>query len=207
MSMKVSNLDYCVPGMANSLRPAEVTTEAAVFRMKARQAAQQCLYFLYFLEPGRRRAQQKGDAGAAAGTRGKPRRGTALADRVLDILGWALHGRMIDAYRSFAHRQMRALVGVVRTPPAGDDDPVVARWEALRGALAADRFGRDDVYPAIEAAQALLDASEPRGPIEGFNRTVRKVLLALLRNLTLLLAIVAVWAVFFKVEAVRSLVW
>ena len=29
----------------------------------------------------------------------------------------------------------------------------------------------------------------------------------MLRNLTLLLAIVAVWAVFFKVEAVRSLVW
>ncbi len=126
---------------------------------------------------------------------------------MLELFGWGLDGRMIESYRSFAHRQMRALVGVVRTPPGSADDPAVARWEALRELLAVDRFSRDDVRPAIEAAEALLTASEPRGPIEGFNHTVRKVLLALLRNLTLLLAIVAVWAVFFKVEAVRSLVW
>ena len=194
--------------MAISNRPTEAaTTEAAVFRMKARQAAQQCLYFLYFLEPRRRTPKPGGRGDGEGGTRGGPRQRVALTDRLLDILGWGLDGRMIESYRNFAHRQMRALVGVVRTPPGGDDAPVVARWEALRARLGVDRFSRDDVRPAIEAAEALLTASEPRGPIEGFNHTVRKVLLALLRNLTLLIAIVAVWAVFFKVEAVRSLVW
>jgi hypothetical protein len=181
---------------------AQPTTEAAVFRMKARQAAQQCLYFLYFLESRRDNGEVEPGGGERRG---------ALTDRVLESLGWALDGRMIEAYRTFAHAQMRALVGVVRTPRDeqgdGHGDPVVERWDALCELVAVERFGRDAVRPAIEAAQALLAASEPRGPIEGFNQTVRKVLLAMLRNLTLLLAMVAVWAVFFKVEAVRSLVW
>ena len=65
-------MDYCVPAMGISIRPAEaVTTEAAVFRMKARQAAQQCLYFLYFLEPRRRKPKLPGDGDSAA--RGKHR--------------------------------------------------------------------------------------------------------------------------------------
>jgi hypothetical protein len=176
--------------------PGVRATEMAVFTLKARQAAQQCLYYLYFLEPRRRRA--------------KPRRDMVLADRILDRFGWAMNAQMIDGYRTFAHGNMRALVGVLRTPEATPDDPtnpIVDAWEDLRTKLTGERFGRDDVHPAIEAAEALLDVSHPRGPVEGLNHTVRKVLLTLLRNLTLILAIAAVWAVFFKVEAVSSLVW
>jgi len=175
--------------------PEARATEMAVFRLKARQAAQQCLYYLYFLEPRRRPHEPR------------PRRGAALGDRVLEALGWALSTRMIDSYRELAHDNMRALIGVLQIPANAPGDPVVAAWEDVRRKLAGERLARDEVLPAIEAVHAFLDASAPRGPIEGFNHTVRKVLLALLRNLTLLLAIAGVWAVFFKVEAVSSLIW
>src|SRR6185503_17910189 len=149
-------------------------TELAVFRLKARQAAQHCLHYLYFLE-SRRRPRPDHENGAHEV---RHRSGVAIADRVLEKLGWALDGRMIDRYRGFAHGNMRALVDVVRAPATAAGDPVVVAWDGLRARLTADRFGREDVLPAIEAAQRLLDVSHPHGPIEGFNHTVRKVLIA-----------------------------
>jgi hypothetical protein len=179
-------------------------TEMAVFRLKARQAAQHCLYFLYFLEPQRRRSRRRSGRHRSSA---QPRRGGVLADRMLEALGWALDGKMIDAYRAFAHDNVRALVGILRPPDGSEAEPVVVAWQALQAKVGADHFGRDDVQPAIEAAQALVDACEASGWLEAFNHTVRKVLLAMLRNLTLILALVAVWAVFFKIEAVSSLIW
>src|SRR6185369_17626738 len=125
-------------------------SEMAVFRLKARQVAQQCLYFLYFLEPRRRRSKREHDAPPREP---RPRRDAVFADRVLDWLGWALDGKMIDSYRAFVHGNMRALVGVVRAPADSAADPVVAAWEELRDRIAANRFGRDDVWSAIGAAQ------------------------------------------------------
>jgi hypothetical protein len=179
--------------------------ELAVFTRKARQAAHQSLYFLYLVRG--RHAHEDASGQTSGQTAGQPSTGGALGDRLLKVFGWTLTREAVDAYRTFTLQQIRALVGVVQTPAAHDGEPIIAKWVALRARVSGDEsLNSDGVDGLITSVEDLLTTSEPPGGIEGFNTTIRKVLIALLRNLALILALVAVWAVFFKVEAVHSLV-
>jgi hypothetical protein len=173
--------------------------ELAVFTRKVRQASRQCLYFLYLVGAGGRRPAAAQDERQFRAT---------LGDRVLDAFGWNVTHEASLAYRTFALDQMKAFVNVIQAPTHHADHPVVKRWLDLRAALTEDRPLTHESADALTlSVQELLDVSAPGGGSEAFNMLVRKVLITLLRNLTLLVAAGAVWAVFFKVEAIRSLVW
>lgn len=182
--------------------PSPLDAERPVFIFKARQAAHQCLFFLKLL-----RSQRVGSsAGLAADGDSQTIGPERFVDRVLSGFGWSLSPEGLVEYRAFVHRQMCAIAGSVRSPPAGEGDPVVQQWSEVCDKLRAG-FGPADVQPLIDSIHRLLDVSSPTEWAERLDARVRLLLLGLRNNLALAIAAVGVWAVFFRVEAVHSLIW
>src|SRR5580698_2791971 len=178
------------------------TVEMAVFVRKAREAAHQCLFFLRLLQ--NQRAMHWSPEELQGGVAAEP---PSFVDRVVTRFGWELSFEARTAYRTFARDQMRVIVGVVRSPIGYESDAIIQQWTDVCGRLDAPTFLYADLVALVDSLRRFLDVSGPANWIERLDSAVRRILVAIRGNLALLIASIGVWAVFFRVEAVHSLVW